>query len=410
MPTALIRIIGKTRRRLRYQRGLEALTTLGLVWTLAAMILICLLKARIMTGLHFWQGIVSAGVIWGLAAVGNALRHISPLYVARRIDTSHALHDRIGTALEFCALKERTDFMRAQIQDAIQHVLSVSPKRAAPLRWPKNTRPLALLLLCLAAVCHLRFPPPPHPTEKKIFLPKLSLDGDELEPERALIHELQKEAVTQLQPEMNELAQALNKLFGQIQQKELTQKEIFAKLAALEKKYIKGLEGNFDELLQKLKKVGGELQREKLTKDLGHALKESDLDQAKKELDTLAQRLEQMKDQDKKRLATALAQAAQQKDQDRLQKKIADLEQHLRRLKRQIQQQEKNPEARRRMEKTQRQLQRLSQQMPHVAQPQRQLQRLNQKLSDLEYQARRKATLKEFHIYDPIDNPHPYDD
>jgi hypothetical protein len=38
------------------------------------------------------------------------------------------------------------------------------------------------------------------------------------------------------------------------------------------------------------------------------------------------------------------------------------------------------------------------------------LQRISSQLDALERQARRKATLKEFHIYDPIDNPHPYDD
>ena len=197
MPTALTRIIGKTRRRLRYQRGLESLTTLGLIYTLAAIFFICSLKARMMTEPHFWQSMAGTGIVWALVVIGNALRPIRLLYVARRIDATHALHDRIGTALEFSALNEASDFMRAQIQDAIQHVPSVSPKRAAPLRWPKNTRPLVLLLIGLASVCLIRFPSRHLPTEKKQLLPKLSFDADELEPERALIHELQKEAVSE---------------------------------------------------------------------------------------------------------------------------------------------------------------------------------------------------------------------
>ena len=36
------------------------------------------------------------------------------------------------------------------------------------------------------------------------------------------------------------------------------------------------------------------------------------------------------------------------------------------------------------------------------------LTRISSRLSDIEYHTRRTALLRQYHIYDPIDNPHPY--
>jgi hypothetical protein len=383
IPHALRATIGRTRRRLRLQRALEAWTTGGVVWALVATALVYLFKAQLIGLDRFWLYQACAGGALLVSGLCAALQPIRAARVAKRIDESHALHDRLSTALEFSAAAagERSDFMRAEIEDAERHAAAVAPRRAAPLAWPRDIRALGLLAACLAFVVVLRFPvrvPAAVPVKP---IAKLVVDPDELEPHRALAKELEREAQEQNQPEIQKLASELNKLFDQIQKQELTRKELFAKLAELEKKYLDGMEGNFDELLKKLKKMGDELKKEKLTEDLSKALRDRNLEQAKKELDKLAKDLEKMKERDKQALAKALSRTAKEKlDESALKKKIEENEKQIRRLKKELEKKKNDAETKRRLERKERQLQRLNQERQRQAQQQRQLQRLNQDL------------------------------
>ncbi len=381
IPDGIRSAIRRARLRLRLQRALEAWTTTGVLWALFATALVFLLKAKILGLDRFWlwQG-AGAAVLFATGLIA-LLRPIAAARVAKQIDESHALHDRLTTALEFNSSAERTDFMRAQVEDAARHAGAVAPKRAAPYRWPRDVKAFALLLACLGFVLVLRFPtrvPAAVPVKP---LAKLVVDPDELEPHRALAKDLQREAQEQNQPEIEKLANELNKLFDQIQKQELTRKELFAKLAELEKKYLDGMEGNFDELKKKLKKMGEELQKEKLTEDLAKALKETDLQQAKKDMEKLAKELEKMKEKDKQALARSLKRSAKEKlDESALKKKIEENEKQIRRLKKELEKKKNDEQAKRRLEKKERQLQRLNQEQQKLSQQQRELQRLNQEL------------------------------
>jgi hypothetical protein len=378
MADALALVLRRTRRRLRLQRALEALATTGLAWVLAATALVYLLKARVIAEPRFWAAQGTAAGLLLLLALGAALRRIAPEQVAKRIDQTHDLHDRIGTALEFRASDAPSDFMRAQIEDAARRAAGARPRRAAPIRWPRDIRPLGLLLLCLALVLALRFPMPRPPAAPQRSVPRLALDPDDLEAPRAMAAQLQKEATEREQPEIQRLAEELNKLFDQIERRELTRKELLAKLAELEQKHMRGLEGNFEDLLKKMKKMGEELQKEKLTRDLGQDLKDADLKQAKKDLEKLAQELQKLKEQEQKRLAKALDKAAKQKLEDQALQKKEELERQIRRLERQLKDQPKNELARRRLQRKQRELERLNREREQAAERQRELQRLNQ--------------------------------
>jgi hypothetical protein len=271
--------------------------------------------------------------------------------------------------------------MRAHIDHAMRQLPGVEPRRAAPIRRPRDLPALGLLLLCLGLTVILRFPAGAPAALPRPPAARLAVDPEELESHRAMLKELEKQAAEQDQPEISRLAEQLNKLFDQIERQELTRKELFAKIAELEKKLLEGLEGDFDELLKKLKKMADELQKEKLTQDLAKDLKDADLAQAKKEMEKLARELEKLREKEKKALARSLERSASQKlDARHLQKKKEELEQQIRRLQKKQQQQPKNEEARRRLERKKRELERLNRQQQQAAQQQRQLERLNRDL------------------------------
>ncbi len=393
MHEALRRTIGQTRRRLRLQRAFEALTTFGLGWALAATILVYLYKAGVVGWRRFWIAQAIAGGALLLVGLVAALRRMPALRVAKRIDDAHGLHDRIGTALQFAASPERTDFMRAQIEDAARVAPSVQARRAAPLRRPRDLPALGGLLLCLLIVILLRFPGPAPAAVPVRPVARLAVDPEELEPQRQMLKELQRQAEEQNQPEISKLANELNKLFDQIQKQELSKKELFAKIAELEKKYLDGLDGNFDELMKKLKKMSDELQKEKLTQDLAKSIKDADLKKAKEDLEKLAKEIEKLKEKEKKSLAKALDKSAKEKlDQRDLQKKKEELEKQIRRLQKQLKQQPKDEQAKRRLEKKERQLERLNRDQQQAAAQQRQLERLNRDLQKAAESLRQKLS------------------
>ncbi len=381
MNHAVARIIGQTRRRVRTQRVMNALAITGTWWAMLATVFVYLLKVNWVTPQQFWFLFAATGGLTLLLGMVVGLLRLPAGQIAKKIDNAHQLHDRIGTALELSESPAPSDFMRAQIADAVARVPALSSKRAAPLRWPRDIRPLALVMICLSFVVLLRFPTPEQKTIAPAVLPKLAVDPAELEPFQTLAQRMQEEALAQEQPELTELATELNKLYDQIQRKELTKKELFAKLAELEKKFMEGLDGNFDELLKKLKKVGRELKRETLTKDLGRELEQANLKNAQQELKKLAERLDKMNQKQQKALARSLKRAAKQKlDTASMKQKLAKLKKQIRRLKKKMQR-KKDQLTRRRLRRKKRQLQRLNRQMSKRQQQNRQLQRLNRQMN-----------------------------
>jgi hypothetical protein len=110
-------------------------------------------------------------------------------------------------------------------------------------------------------------------------------------------------------------ADELQRLLGQIERGELTRQEAFERLSELEQRLLRSDSPVLDELRERLRRAGDELGKDKLGKELGQALKQEDLERARKELERLARdALAQKGDRrsaDKDALAKALARAAQ---------------------------------------------------------------------------------------------------
>lgn len=367
---------------MRLQRALEAATSFGIVTLLTASILLFLTKADLLSLRGLWIGLGAAVALPLLAALVAAARRVPAARVAKRIDTTHELHDRIVTSVEFAGEQQPSAFMLAHIEETRGHLDGVSGRRAAPLRRPRDLLPLGLLALCVVAVLLVRFPVDVRAPVVRPQLPKLTIDADDLEPHRAMAEQLGREALADGQEEMKQLADQLNKLFDQIENKELTRKELFAKLAELENKYMEGFEGSFDDMLKKLKKMGGDLRKEKLTEEAGKALQQANLNKAKQDLEKLADQLDKLSKRDQRRLARKLKQASRHelRDDRKLQRKARQLQRHIRRLKRKLSKQSQNQQLKRRLKRKRRQLQRLNKRQQRSAQRRRQLQRLNKQM------------------------------
>jgi hypothetical protein len=409
----ILRQLGSVRRRVRVQAALDVAARAALVAAAGVLVAVYLWRLGVLTTRGLGACAAGAAAIVVVAAAAAAARRIPLARVAKRIDVTHGLHDRLGSALAFAREAEPTAFMRAAMDDAVAHAARVAPKRAAPIARPRGLGASALVLGCAGVVALLHFPerahvlanePPPPP--------RLAVDPELLEPERAAVEDLQREAERTDDRDTKDVAAEMARLLKQLDAEELTRKQVFEKLAELENRIKPSADGNFDELKEKLKKAGVELGREKLTREAGDALQKEDLQKAKQELEKLAAEAERLaaedkkdkkdqkdqKDADKKRdeLARSLDRAAQPQEKSAAEKKREQEEKRLRdeqrRLQREMAQRPNDQDLKRRLERNQRELQRLEREKQQQAERQRQLQRLQRELSQAAEQLRNKLS------------------
>ena len=370
---------------MRLLRALDGATSWAVAGAALAACAMLVLRLGLVEPWIFWRAVFAGAVLLLGGAVLGLVRPLDRGSVARRIDQSHQLHDRVGTALEFAEAEHPSAFMVAQVQDALLHVHRISPEVAAPLGRPRRLRALAMALVMVSATLLVQpvgggaGQPPP----RLAALPGMEVDPDDLAAQRALVESLRQEALEDQVPDAAALARELELLLAQLERRELTRKELFEQLAALERKYLESQEGDFEELLRQLKKAGGELARERPSRQVGEALQQEKLDKASQELKALAERLKELDRAAQRRLGKRLDRAAQksQSGAPSLARQQRALEQERRRLKRKQKAGASDPRLRRRLKRNQRQLERLNRESNRRQAQRRQLDRLNQNLS-----------------------------
>jgi hypothetical protein len=295
--------------RVRAQRALEWATTAAVVALLCWMVALALHK----TGWMSWEvlrevGMGCAGLVALIAALGAAMR-LDPIKLAQRIDRSHALHDRLSTALALArtpaqAQEEDAAFRAAQLEDAGRHTSGVELKRAAPWRWPQE------LALCMAVlVCAVGLHVVRAPSHKRAIAPitiKIEhhriLDKATVQLERERIDQLRELVKNSDDPHAKELIEELDALLDEVEAQKISEKEFLGKLDAIQEKLIdkyKEQDSQLAELREKLKEAAEELEKEaaKELKDqkevaaLVDALKKEDMKGAQQALDKLADKL-----------------------------------------------------------------------------------------------------------------------
>jgi hypothetical protein len=142
--TPIIAIVAQARRRLRLQGALEGITTASIAASAFALWAIFGARSELFDSGIAWS-IVGVAVLTLIAgAVIGSWRVPSAERIARRVDRSSNLADRLSTAIAFATGKvssdEQTQRMRqAAIADALSVVGKAKVVEATPFRRPKDT-------------------------------------------------------------------------------------------------------------------------------------------------------------------------------------------------------------------------------------------------------------------------------
>ena len=392
--------LGRVRRRLRMQAALDGGALAAAVAGTLLLVGVYLWRLHALSGRGLLAvALTAAGVVLA-GVVARAIARIPLDRAALQIDQSHALHDRVRSALAFAAEPEPTPFMRAAMADAEEAAPRIDARRAAPLVRPEALTPAAILLGVTGIVALLHFPTRAHVVPEAPRPPRLVVDRTLLDPEVQAARALEAAAKQAGDADGQKLAEELNQLLTQIDAEELTRKQAFDKLAELENKYLKADDGELEALEQKLRKAGLEMSKSKLLEETGKSLKEDDVEKARKELEKLAAAAEKVDakfdKQQREEAAKAMEEAARKLEQDKQDKARADEEKRLReeerQLRKQLAEKPNDQELQRRLERNQRELQRLEREKQERAEQQRQLQRLQRELEKAAEQLRQKMS------------------
>ncbi len=413
-------LIARTRGRMRRQAALEWGTTAFILALAGSLVVLWFWRMEYLSdaaGIDCVAGLGGAVVI---AAVVGASRRFPTHMVAARLDRASGLSDRLGTAVEFAerlgkgdALKtehaETVALMEAAVTDAVRAVERANPKLAAPYKAPRDWRGAALFAGLTAAVATLAFHPD-HTGGQGIAVTGKGIDGigqadldkNMMDPDDAkyvreqYVDDLKKMAEQTGDPYLKKLAEQLEDLLDKAEKGEISKEELLAKMDELEKNYMDGSDQDEQKMLDDLKDTGKQLQQEPLTKRLGDALEAGDMNAAQKEMDRLAEQLQnkELTPQQEKKVQEALDKAekkhdeAAKKEQDKkdaeIQKQIEKKKDEKKRLEKQAQQDPKNEDTKKRLDKNKRELEKLERDKQNQKQEQEKhaLQRLHRDMKN----------------------------
>jgi len=169
--SAIQRLIGRARFRIRSQWALEGATTATILAAATALISIFAMRIDLVsrgTGIGL---LVGSFAIILIGALVNASRKIDDEVVARRIDRASNLADRLSTAIAFRRTMgtatagatgddETEKLMIAAIKDGVRAVPRANIEAAAPFTAPKDLRAAGGFLLVSALAAGLIIPRP----------------------------------------------------------------------------------------------------------------------------------------------------------------------------------------------------------------------------------------------------------
>lgn len=159
--SAIERLIGRARIRIRSQWALEGATTATVLAAAAALAIVFGLRTEALAPTTGVLLLVCAGGLILAGALVSALRPLDDESVARRIDRASNLSDRLSTAIAFrralaaktaeTADDETTEMMLAAIRDGARAVPRANVRAATPIVAPEDWR-AALGFLAISAL------------------------------------------------------------------------------------------------------------------------------------------------------------------------------------------------------------------------------------------------------------------
>lgn len=331
-------------RRLRLQLVLDAITT-GLAFSVLLVALaIVLFKTGWIDVSSFWIWALTTLTIPAALGVRAAIRPFDEVDLARRLDRSHQLHDRLSTALSLSE-EETSEFREAQLRDAVRYVSSLEFKRCAPFRRPTDSVVLgvafgaAVFLLFLKPPSHQHPLPAPFEVQHEEVLDALTVA---VEKERL---EALKEALAEVDdPTTQAVIRELEELLADVENRSISRKEFLERLSEIEERHFDKQEDKVDALAEQLKEAAEELEKvakKELeasadAKKLVDALKQKDLAKAAEAAEELAKKLQndEMSQKELERLASVLEKFSDLIDPDdpKLQKLMEENQELIRKL------------------------------------------------------------------------------
>lgn len=328
---------------------------------------------------------IAVAQVFVAAAVAYA-RRLPRRAGAVALDRFHGLADRLSSALSFGELtrEERTPFMLAAIDDALDHAKRVDPSRAVPMQSPREWP--FLLAMCAAVAVIAVFEVRRHePIANAKTIDAVDVTQDDLDAMREFLREIDQRLQTD---EAKAATQEFNQLIEDLANKRLDRTEAFRRMQQLEDKLLQGREADAKALEEALKKMGEELKKSELSKPTGEALSDKNLDAAEKALKDLAKKLRE--DQNKggvdkaqlEKLREALKKASedQAKRAEALAAKREELKQDLLKQKQKQGDAGASEQEKSLLQKKERELERLDREHEQQQKTQRELDRLDREL------------------------------
>ena len=414
------RVIQRLRRRLRLQQATQWLTRA--VAVSCAILLLGLLAVRL-----YWLSpatvMTSAVVLLGVCLVSflaGLLGRYDRVSLAQRLDQSHELKDRLGTAVAL--LSDDSEFAVAQRCEAAKHIHTIDLSRAAPWFVPPET--LAVMgLLGLIWLVTAFWPSSWVPTTDKAVVPLLSLTSPpaaEETPEPLALDaqdidmlDLRTEEVgdewkemAQSDPELARFVQEMNDVLERISEGKMTAKEVAETTAALEEK-AEALSGQpedlaaqeamaekFDVLADELEKVAKKLKRDDL-ETLAKLLDERRYEEAGALFEKLFEKFLKLPPKEQKRLAKAFEKLAK-KLKSKLGNRLDKTKKKNRLARKQNEGARKSPKRKSRLNRAQKQLDRMQRQYDRsTTEAQKELDRLSRAMQKAADRLRRQQPKQE---------------
>jgi hypothetical protein len=386
MLTRVARAARRTELRMRASAGLDALVTTLAISLVAVAIALTVTKVAGTPGWVVRDVVIAAVLAVVASTVRAATRRLPPFAGALLLDMHHGLSDRLTNALSFAALppEKRTPLMEVAIEDACGRADQLVPKKAMPIRWPRDLAAAAGLAVGVAVIALFRVRIEKPPAQAKTIDPVV-LSADDID----LFREAGKKlAETDKTPEVQAALQAYNQLIEDLAQKRLDRTEAFRRMQEIESKLMEGRALDAKALDEQLKMRASALKKSELSKPAADALEKQDFAKAEKEMHELAKRLRDKPDSLAKaqleRLRDAMKKAAEGQKE-----RMAALEQRREELREQLLQQKQtlpdggmSPEQESLLHKRERELERLDREHEQQQAAGRKLDRLDRDISE----------------------------
>ncbi len=206
---------------------------------------------------------------------------------ARLVDGAYDLKDRTVTALDFAARESADPVQELQMQDAVQHLLSIDATRVVPWKTPRYT---LLAIASMAMMLVLGFLPnsrrssvanaPTQPLE--VVLDQAA------QLEATMLNDLDEAAKTGDDPNLNDLAEEMRQAIKDLKEPRVDQRDALAKLSEMQAVVAAAVKQlDVQQIDSQLQDLAAALQVSTATEAASQALQAQNYEQAASELEKI---------------------------------------------------------------------------------------------------------------------------